>query len=108
MDGDPSPEDGNGHGSNVAGIVGAALNDVGVVGVAPRTRLMPVRVLDSYGDGTTSGVANGIIYAADRGAKILNMSLGRPMDDQTHARCGQLCRRHKRIVGGRVGRELRR
>jgi hypothetical protein len=41
---EPSAEDGEGHGSNVAGIVGAALNGIGVVGVAPMTRLLPVKV----------------------------------------------------------------
>lgn len=79
----PSIEDVYGHGSNVAGIVGAALNNVGVVGVAPRTRIMPVRVLDATGHGYSSWVADGIIYAADHGAKILNMSLGSIGDDQT-------------------------
>jgi subtilisin family serine protease len=79
---EPSVEDGEGHGSNVAGIVGASLNGIGVVGVAPRTRLLPVKVLDSDGSGYNSWVANGVIYAADHSAKILNLSLGGPEDDQ--------------------------
>jgi uncharacterized repeat protein (TIGR01451 family) len=75
VDNDAVPEDGNGHGSNVAGIVGAALNGVGVVGVAPGARILPVRVLNNQGSGTSSWVADGITYAADR-AQVLNISLG--------------------------------
>ncbi len=79
---DTTPEDGNGHGSHVAGIVGAPLNGVGVVGVAPQTHLLPVRVLDNSGSGSLSGVANGIRWAADR-AQILNLSLGGTSDSST-------------------------
>ncbi len=75
IDNDAVPEDGNGHGTNVAGITGAALNGVGVIGVAPNTHLLPVRVLDDSGQGTLSQVASGITFAADR-AHILNLSLG--------------------------------
>jgi subtilisin family serine protease len=70
-----TPEDGNGHGTNVAGIAAAALNGIGVSGVAPSAKILPVKVLNDSGSGTVSGVANGIIYAADR-AQILNLSLG--------------------------------
>ncbi|HEY4691572.1 MAG TPA: S8 family serine peptidase [Anaerolineae bacterium] len=82
IDNDAVPEDGNGHGTNVAGIVGAAINGQGVVGVAPRTRLLPVRVLNNSGSGTTSSVANGITYAADR-AQVLNLSLSTVFDIST-------------------------
>ena len=75
VDYDAIPEDGNGHGTNVAGIAAAALNGIGVSGVAPAAKILPVRVLDDYGSGYISDVANGIIYAADR-AKVLNLSLG--------------------------------
>lgn len=76
VDGDWTPQDGNGHGTNVAGIVGAALNGIGVSGVAPYTRILIVRVLDDNGAGYTSDVANGIIYATQAGAKAINLSLG--------------------------------
>jgi subtilisin family serine protease len=75
VDYDVTPEDGNGHGTNVAGIAAAALNGIGVSGVAPSAKILPVRVLDDYGSGYTSDVANGVIYAADR-AQVLNLSLG--------------------------------
>jgi subtilisin family serine protease len=67
--------DGNGHGTHVAGIVAAAANGRGVVGVAPKAKIMTVRVLDSQLAGTTAGVAAGIRYAAANGARIINLSL---------------------------------
>jgi thermitase len=72
---DTVPEDGNGHGTNVAGIAAAALNGVGVAGVAPTAKILPVRVLNNDGAGYLSDVADGIIYSADR-AHVLNLSLG--------------------------------
>jgi ABC-type phosphate transport system substrate-binding protein len=68
--------DGNGHGTHVAGIIAAAANGRGVVGVAPRAQIMTVKALDASGSGVTSAVAEGIRYAAANGAKIINMSLG--------------------------------
>lgn len=72
---DTVPEDGNGHGTNVAGIAAAALNGTGVAGVAPTAKILPVRVLNNNGSGYISDIADGIIYSADR-AQILNLSLG--------------------------------
>lgn len=68
--------DGNGHGTHVAGIVAAAANGKGVVGVAPQAKLMIVKVLDSGGAGTTGAIAEGVRYAAANGARIINLSLG--------------------------------
>jgi subtilisin family serine protease len=68
--------DGLGHGTHVAGIVAAAQNGRGVVGVAPRAKLMIVKVLSATGAGTTGGVAQGIRYAVANGARIINLSLG--------------------------------
>lgn len=77
VDDDDDPGDGNGHGTWVAGIVAAAGdNDLGVAGVAWRVRVLPVRVLDENGQGYYSDVAAGIRYAADRGAMVINLSLG--------------------------------
>lgn len=71
-----APEDDNGHGSHVAGTIGAVDNTVGVVGVAPGAALYPVKVLDRRGSGSWSAVAAGITWAADNGMQIANMSLG--------------------------------
>jgi subtilisin family serine protease len=67
--------DGNGHGTHVAGIIAAAANGVGVVGVAPKAKIMVVKVLDAQLAGTTVGVAEAIRYAAANGARIINLSL---------------------------------
>lgn len=70
-------QDDQGHGSHVAGIAAAVANNgKGVVGVAPGAKLMPVKVLDSGGSGTADDVAEGIRFAVDKGAKVLNLSLG--------------------------------
>lgn len=79
VNGDGVPNDDCGHGTKVAGIALAkADNGIGIAGVS-QAKLLPVKVMGmtSYGcTGSMSGVANGIIYAADQGAKIINLSLG--------------------------------
>lgn len=69
------PTDDFGHGTHVAGIVGAALNNRGVVGTAPRCRILPVRVLGVEG-GTTAALIEGLDAARRRGAQVANLSLG--------------------------------
>lgn len=72
-----TPDDDNSHGSHVAGIIGACTNNaIGVTGVAPEARLMPVKVLNYAGSGSYGDVANGIVWAVNNGAKIINLSLG--------------------------------
>lgn len=74
--GDADPMDDVGHGTHVAGIVAAALNGTGVAGVAPRVKIMAVKVLGADGAGTTASIVDGINYAAQHGAKVVNMSFG--------------------------------
>jgi subtilisin family serine protease len=72
------PSDDHGHGTMVAGMIGARSNNgEGVAGVAWGATLLPVKVLDSTGTGTSSDVAQGIIYAAKSGARVINMSMAR-------------------------------
>ncbi|EKD85331.1 MAG: peptidase S8/S53 subtilisin kexin sedolisin [uncultured bacterium] len=66
-----------GHGTHVAGIVAAVTNNSdGVAGVCPWCQLLNGKVLDDNGSGAYSWIANGIIWAADNGAKVINLSLG--------------------------------
>jgi subtilisin family serine protease len=79
VEGDGTPQDANGHGTHVAGIVGArGGNGIGGAGVAWNVKLMIVRVLDAAAQGTTTDVARGIRYAVDNGARIVNLSLAGP------------------------------
>ena len=71
------PQDGIGHGTHVAGIAAATTNNgQGIAGVCPNCRIMPVRVMDNSGAGTYANIAAGITYAAQKGARIINLSLG--------------------------------
>ncbi|HNR95536.1 MAG TPA: S8 family serine peptidase [Anaerolineae bacterium] len=69
--------DDNGHGTHVAGTAAAETNNgTGIAGVSWGARLMTVKVLDQDGDGWYFDIAAGIVYAADNGAQIINLSLG--------------------------------
>jgi len=76
VDNDNDPRDGNGHGTHVAGVIAAADNDIGIIGVAPEVNLYAVRVLDNRGSGSSAGVAAGIDWAAANGMDIATLSLG--------------------------------
>lgn len=83
VDKDKAPQDDVGHGTHVAGIIGALVNnEEGVAGVSWYNKIMPVKALDGSGSGTTYAVAEGIIWATDHGAKVINMSLGNYADSQ--------------------------
>jgi serine protease len=70
-------KDDHGHGTHVAGTVAQTTdNGVGVAGMAPLARLMPLKVLGADGSGTSVGIADAIRWAADHGARVLNLSLG--------------------------------
>lgn len=77
----PSYVDDNGHGTHVAGIIGAENNDFGVVGVAPDADIYAVKVLDKDGSGNLSDIIKGIDWAITNNMDIINLSLG----TQTHS-----------------------
>jgi subtilisin family serine protease len=68
------------HGTHVAGIIAAADNNIGIIGVAPKAKLMLVKVLQDNGFGEISHVLDGMAYAADQKAKVINMSFGVQFD----------------------------
>ncbi|AHM59789.1 peptidase s8 and s53 subtilisin kexin sedolisin [Flammeovirgaceae bacterium 311] len=78
-----SPDDGNGHGTHVAGTIAAKDNSIGVVGVAYNATVVPIKVLDSRGSGSYSGVIAGVDFVAANGKSgdVANMSLGGPVSD---------------------------
>ncbi|MFP5502014.1 MAG: S8 family serine peptidase, partial [Candidatus Sericytochromatia bacterium] len=72
-----SAADDNGHGTHCAGIAAAITgNGVGIAGMAPNVKIMPVRVLAGPGSGSLLGVAKGIVWAANNGADVISLSLG--------------------------------
>jgi subtilisin family serine protease len=74
---DDDPRDFNGHGTHVAGTIGAkGDNGRGVTGVDWNVRLMPIRVLDGNGSGSSSNITSGFLYACAHGARVVNASLG--------------------------------
>ena len=76
VDDDPYPNDEYGHGTFIASTIAATANNAyGTVGVAYRSRLMPIRVLDFEGRGYPSTIARAIRYAVRRGADVINLSL---------------------------------
>jgi len=81
VDNDSQPMDENGHGTHVAGTIAAVTNNLtGVAGVnwggTFGTKIMPLRVLDANGVGSTYDIAKAIVYATEHGAKVINMSFG--------------------------------
>ncbi|MPZ87676.1 MAG: S8 family serine peptidase [Nitriliruptorales bacterium] len=76
---DPSTQglvDPNGHGTAVASVAGARLNGIGMAGLAPSASIMPLRVVNQEGLATSTDAAEGVIWAADHGADVVNISLG--------------------------------
>jgi thermitase len=75
--GDPNPSDDHQHGSHVSGIAAASGNNAtGIAGINWGCRIMPLKVLNANGSGTSSHIAEAIVYAVNEGAKVINLSLG--------------------------------
>ena len=101
---DADPTDDNGHGTETAGIIGAASNNgTGVAGMCWTCAIMPVKVLDSTAYGAWSAIANGITWATDHGAKVINMSLGGTTGSSTLQSAVQYAENHDVLVVAAAG-----
>lgn len=115
IDGDGAPQDEYGHGTHLAGIAAADTgNRAGIAGAAPDAMLMPVRVLDAEGYGENSTIAEGIVWAVQHGADVVDLSLnqaglgarrlaGGPIDAAM-----VVARRHRALVVASAGNDGRR
>jgi type VII secretion-associated serine protease mycosin len=98
--------DGNGHGTHVAGTVAAiAGNGEGIAGIAPDAKVLPVRVLDADGSGFSSDTAEGIVWAVDNGAQIINLSLGASTPTAAEKAAVAYAREHGVTVVAAAGNE---
>jgi len=76
---DEHPNDDNGHGTHIAGIIAQSTNnEIGTAGIAYQATLMPVKVLDKNNRGSYANIVDGIYYAVEHGASVINLSLGGP------------------------------
>ncbi|MYL34668.1 S8 family serine peptidase [Pontibacillus yanchengensis] len=84
VDNDYDPMDEKNHGTHVAGTAAAETdNATGIAGMAPNTSILAVRALNAQGSGTLADIADAIVYAADQGAEVINLSLGCNCDTTT-------------------------
>ncbi len=82
--GDADPTDDHGHGTAVAGIAAATGNNgIGIAGLDWRAKIMPLKALGANGSGNLSAIAQSIVWASDRGASVINLSLGAQVDSPT-------------------------
>ncbi len=96
--------DDHGHGTHVAGTIAQVThNGQGVAGVAFEATLMPVKVLDAFGRGTSSDIADAIRWAADNGAKVINLSLGGGARSEVMARAVEYARKKGATVVAAAG-----
>lgn len=87
VENDSDPRDGNGHGTFVSGIIAGAVNGSGIYGVDSNAKIVPLRVLDADGVGTTYDLADAIDYAVSKGIRVVNVSLGGYGDPATDPVC---------------------
>lgn len=104
--GNTDTADDDGHGTAVAGVVAATGdNAIGVAGYCWQCSILPVKVLDSQGLGYDSALAQGILWAVDHGARVINTSLGGPVEDLTVAAAAQYAQLHGVLVVAAAGND---
>jgi subtilisin family serine protease len=88
-----------GHGTKMAGAAAALSNNgVGIAGLAPRARIMPIRVTDRAGSATAQSIAQGITWAADHGARVINVSMEGVIRNATVRSAAEYAFRHGALV----------
>ena len=104
VDSNDDTTDERGHGTNMAGIVGAATNNaLGVAGVSWAAKIMPVKVTNPSGAATDTNVAAGIVWAVDHGADVISISLSAPVDDHVLQRGVDYATMHDVLVVAAAG-----
>jgi subtilisin family serine protease len=104
IDNDTDPTDQYGHGTSIAGILGASSNNaIGLAGTCWTCMIMPVRVLDANGSGTYSTLSNGITWATDHGASVISMSLVGSADSSTLHSAVQYAHNHGVVLVAAAG-----
>jgi subtilisin family serine protease len=104
VNGDAAPDDDHGHGTMVAGIVGARSNNgLGVASYCWKCSIMPVKVLGADGLGSFSNVAGGITWSVDHGARVINMSLGGTTASNTLAQAVKYAHDHGVVLVAAAG-----
>ncbi len=104
----PEGLDDHAHGTHVAGTIAQATdNGLGVAGVAHHAKIMPLKVLGSTGGGSVPGIAAAIRYAADKGAHVINMSLGGPLPSRVMAKAVEYAHEQGTTVICAAGNEKR-
>jgi hypothetical protein len=105
-DGDPTSDTQNAHGTNVAGVLGAAAdNGTGIAGIAPQARILPIRTADNILH-QGSRLARAMVYATDRGARVLSMSLGADSFPAQLRRAATYAHRRGAVVAVAIGNEF--
>src|SRR5204862_6166933 len=105
-DANPASERDNAHGTSVAGVPGAAANNgIGVAGIAPGARIMPIRTSDNILHRGVR-VAEGIVYATDHGARAVSMSLGTDSFGTALRRAVRYAHRHGVVMAVASGNEF--
>jgi subtilisin family serine protease len=105
-DSDPSSDTRNNHGTNVAGVLGAATNNgIGIAGIAPGAQILPVRTMDNIIH-QSARLAEGIVFATDRGARVASMSLAAESLSPALRRAVDYASRRGVVLVGAIGNEF--
>ncbi len=106
VEGDPDPTDLNGHGTEVSSIIVANFdNGIGISGMLPQAKVLPIRVLDASGHGDLGDIVEGIRYAVEMGADVINFSIGGSADSPALKSAFQAARNAGVIIVVAAGNE---